>query len=173
MNSGIRAEQAPIGLPKIDRKKIGDPKRGSAKACEAVACEAAVYEAAFGDGAAAGAAEALVPHPGWRHAELLWQRILHTTLRLRARIARRAPRRLHLCENLPLGERRFVAVVEFEQQRFLVGGTPSSLVLLARLGEAPEAEAKGIPEGKQETECAFAPDASRSRTAKTAGGVQP
>jgi flagellar biogenesis protein FliO len=34
---------------------------------------------------------------------------------------------------LPLGERRFVAVVEFDRSRFLVGGTPSSLVLLSRL----------------------------------------
>jgi len=38
-----------------------------------------------------------------------------------------------LCESLPLGERRFVAVVEFEQKRFLVGGTSASLVLLAHL----------------------------------------
>lgn len=43
---------------------------------------------------------------------------------------------LRLCENLPLGERRFVAVVEFEQTRFLIGGTPSTLVLLSRLGGA-------------------------------------
>jgi Flagellar biosynthesis protein, FliO len=46
---------------------------------------------------------------------------------------RRPPRRLRLAESLALGERRFVAVIEFEQARFLVGGTPSSLVLLARL----------------------------------------
>jgi len=45
----------------------------------------------------------------------------------------RAPRRLHLCENLPLGDRRFVALVECEGSRFLLGGTPTSLVLLARL----------------------------------------
>jgi flagellar biogenesis protein FliO len=45
-----------------------------------------------------------------------------------------------LCESLALGERRFVAVIEFEQARFLVGGTASSLVLLARLGEADEAK---------------------------------
>jgi hypothetical protein len=32
-----------------------------------------------------------------------------------------------------LGERRFVAVVEFERSRFLIGGTPGSLVLLAPL----------------------------------------
>ena len=55
----------------------------------------------------------------------LWERVL--------RLGRRAPRRLRLCESLPLGERRFVAVVEFEQSRFLVGGTSASLVLLARL----------------------------------------
>lgn len=43
-------------------------------------------------------------------------------------------RQLRLCESLPLGERRFVAVVEFEGARFLLGGTPSSLVLLSPLG---------------------------------------
>jgi flagellar biogenesis protein FliO len=48
----------------------------------------------------------------------------------------RQPRRLRLCESLPLGDRRFVAVVEFERSRFLVGGTAGSLVLLARL-ESP------------------------------------
>jgi hypothetical protein len=53
-------------------------------------------------------------------------------------VSRRSPRRLRLCESLPLGERRFVAVVEFEQSRFLVGGTSASLVLLARLEDAPE-----------------------------------
>ena len=64
------------------------------------------------------------PDP-WRRARIWWQRIL--------RISRRAPRRLRLCESLPLGERRFVAVVEFERSRFLLGGTSASLVLLARL----------------------------------------
>ncbi len=58
----------------------------------------------------------------------LWDRLL--------RISRRAPRRLRLCESLPLGERRFVAVVEFEKTRFLVGGTASSLVLLSRLQDS-------------------------------------
>lgn len=57
----------------------------------------------------------------------LWERVL--------RLSRRAPRRLRLCESLPLGERRFVAVVEFDRARFLVGGTPSSLVLLSRLAD--------------------------------------
>jgi flagellar biogenesis protein FliO len=51
----------------------------------------------------------------------------------------RPARRLRLCESLGLGDRRFVAVVEFDQARFLVGGTSSSLVLLAKLeGDAGE-----------------------------------
>jgi hypothetical protein len=46
------------------------------------------------------------------------------------------PRSLRLCESLSLGERRFVAVVEFDGEQFLVGGTASTLMLLARLGNS-------------------------------------
>lgn len=58
----------------------------------------------------------------------LWRRVLRTS--------RRTPNCLRLCASLPLGERRFVAVVEFEKERFLVGGTPASLVLLSRLADS-------------------------------------
>jgi hypothetical protein len=51
----------------------------------------------------------------------------------------RAPHRLRLCENLQLGERRFLSVVECGQQRFLLGGTASALSLLAVL-PAPESK---------------------------------
>jgi flagellar biogenesis protein FliO len=69
----------------------------------------------------------------------VWERVL--------RLSRRTPRRLRLCENLPLGERRFVAVIEFDRQRFLVGGTPSSLVLLSRLADGGEpGQNEGEPE---------------------------
>jgi flagellar biogenesis protein FliO len=61
----------------------------------------------------------------WLRARSCWARI--------ARLGRSSPRRLRLAETLPLGERRFVAVLEFEEFRFLLGGTASSLVLLARL----------------------------------------
>lgn len=65
------------------------------------------------------------------------------------RLPRRAPRRLHLRESLPLGEHRFVAFVEFDGEGFLVGGTSASLVLLARLGDArgkaEAAQPTGIP----------------------------
>jgi flagellar biogenesis protein FliO len=59
-----------------------------------------------------------------------WQRLVQ--------LGRRPPKRLRLCESLPLGEHRFVAVIEFEQARFLVGGTPASLMLLARLENGAE-----------------------------------
>jgi Flagellar biosynthesis protein, FliO len=73
-----------------------------------------------------------------RGARLWWQRLVGFVQPL-LRLGRRPPRRLRLCESLPLGERRFVAVVEFDRARFLVGGTTASLVLLARLG--PDGEA--------------------------------
>lgn len=64
----------------------------------------------------------------------LWERVL--------RLSRRTPKSLRLCESLPLGERRFVAVVEFERARFLVGGTPSSVVLLSRLEDLQEEDSQ-------------------------------
>jgi flagellar biogenesis protein FliO len=65
----------------------------------------------------------------WRGARIFLRKMVK---RIR-QVGRRSPRRLRLCESLPLGDRRFVAVVEFEQSRFLLGGTAASLVLLARL----------------------------------------
>jgi flagellar biogenesis protein FliO len=42
-------------------------------------------------------------------------------------------RQLRLRETLALGERRFIAVVEFERQKFLIAGTGSSVAMLAAL----------------------------------------
>ena len=53
--------------------------------------------------------------------------------RLRRRMCARPEKLLRLTETLSLGERRFLAVVEFEQQKFLIGGTASSVCLLADL----------------------------------------
>jgi flagellar biogenesis protein FliO len=90
-----------------------------------------------------GSQTAAAAHPDlWGRAGAWWQRIL--------RLTRRPARRLRLCESLPLGDRRFVAVVEFEQARFLVGGTSASLVLLARL--APSAATKEETERYAEEE---------------------
>ena len=64
-----------------------------------------------------------------------WEWIQHVLAGVRRH---EAPRRLHLCEALALGEKRFVAVIEFETQRFLVGGGAASVTLLARLGESSD-----------------------------------
>ena len=77
----------------------------------------------------------------WRRARACGQYMSRLS---RLCLSRRRPRRLRLCESLPLGERRFVAVVEFERSRFLLGGTSASLVLLARLGSG------GMDEPKEE-----------------------
>jgi len=64
----------------------------------------------------------------------------------------RPERQLRLCETLSLGNRGFLAVVRFEEQKFLVGGTNQSLALLAELsrpshaaGKAPESVQSGSP----------------------------
>lgn len=47
--------------------------------------------------------------------------------------AGRRERRLRLCEMLSLGEKRFIAVVEYGPEKFLLAGTPQNISLLKRL----------------------------------------
>jgi flagellar biogenesis protein FliO len=58
---------------------------------------------------------------------------------------RRSARRLRLSETLSLGEKRFLAVVQFQQQEFLVGGTGSSIALLAKLNSSSGPDGHGDP----------------------------
>jgi len=44
-------------------------------------------------------------------------------------------RSLVIQETAALGERRFVAVLQFERQRFLIGGSANAVTLLAHLPE--------------------------------------
>jgi flagellar biogenesis protein FliO len=71
------------------------------------------------------------PGLDWTWLRRLWQRVA---------VVRepKAPRRLRLCETLTLGHKRVVAVVQYDNQRFLVGGSAHSVSLLARLGEGPD-----------------------------------
>lgn len=64
----------------------------------------------------------------WARVSLLWQRTA----------TRGKYRRLRLRESLALGEKRFVAVIEFESQQFLIGGGAGSVNLLARLDETAD-----------------------------------
>ena len=47
------------------------------------------------------------------------------------------PKQLRLLETLPLGEKRFVALVSAEGHKFLIGGGSSGVSLLTRLDETP------------------------------------
>jgi len=63
----------------------------------------------------------------------------------RALVSRtRRPKSLVLIESSALGDRRFVSVVQFERQRFLVGSSPSSVTLLARLPNVREPRDEGM-----------------------------
>jgi flagellar biogenesis protein FliO len=64
-----------------------------------------------------------------------WQRLWAVLPAVRVR---KAPRRLRLRESLSLGEKRVVAVIQYESQQFLIGGSAHSVNLLARLGESPD-----------------------------------
>jgi len=73
------------------------------------------------------AADAMVlgPLARWLQKSSGWMGALWRT--------RRKHRALAVTETAPLGERRLVAVVQFESSRFLVGASPSSVTLLAQL----------------------------------------
>jgi len=54
-------------------------------------------------------------------------------LSLGRKVSVKRRRNIHLCESLSLGDKRFLAVVLVEQQKFLVGGAGNSVALLAKL----------------------------------------
>ena len=68
-------------------------------------------------------------HCGWRSR--LWQA-------LAAFRVRRTARQLRICESLSLGEKRVVAVVQYEGQKFLIGAGTQSVNLLSRLDAAKD-----------------------------------
>jgi len=64
---------------------------------------------------------------------------------IQALVRRREGHVMRLCETLSLGDRRFLAVVVVEEQRYLVGGAGNSIALLAQLPRiAAPAAAIGI-----------------------------
>lgn len=59
---------------------------------------------------------------------------------------KRQHNKLSIRETAALGDRRFVSVIQFEHQRFLIGSSPNSVTLLSQL---PDDFAGGEPvEGK-------------------------
>lgn len=72
----------------------------------------------------------------------VWRRPLRWLAFLRHPSQLRPHRQLRLRESLALGERRFLSVVEVGDHKFLVGGTGTSLALLAVLSGPPLTEGK-------------------------------
>jgi flagellar biogenesis protein FliO len=66
----------------------------------------------------------------WR--SVIWRSSTWKSLVCRARSHRKA---LSVRETAALGDRRFVSVIQFERQRFLIGSSPSAVTLLARLAD--------------------------------------
>ncbi len=54
-------------------------------------------------------------------------------------------------ETAALGNRRFVSVIQFESQRFLIGSSPTSVTLLAQLPDQPHHEKEPDEEAREET----------------------
>lgn len=74
----------------------------------------------------------------------MWERIVASlgerTRAAFSRISFNQRRGLRLCESLSLGNKRLVAVVECDDQRFLVGVTAESISLLQSLGPTKREE---------------------------------
>lgn len=93
------------------------------------------------------------PRPNWSRLlalaagrlKLVWRSVIWRSLSLvrRAGSKRKA---LAVRETAALGDRRFVSVIQFERQRFLIGSSPSSVTLLAQL---PDESASGEPAGEK------------------------
>ncbi len=71
----------------------------------------------------------------WVQALLIrtWSALKRIAHRVKIQQARKS---LRVCESVSLGEKRFVAVVQVDEERFLIGGSSGSLSLLSRLPEA-------------------------------------
>jgi flagellar biogenesis protein FliO len=91
--------------------------------------------------------------PGWAP----WFTIAVDRLKLIWRFAtrrigiKRKPKALSIRESAALGDRRFVSVIQFEHQRFLIGSSPSSVTLLSQLPDEPSISDGSGEEGRNKS----------------------
>jgi hypothetical protein len=79
--------------------------------------------------------------------KVFWRSAIWTSLVRRAGSKRKT---LSVRETAALGDRRFVSVIQFERQRFLIGSSPSSITLLSKLpDESSSGEATGKGSGEK------------------------
>ena len=81
----------------------------------------------------------------------LWRRAFEISRRALLHCARRTRKSLLIAETASLGDRRLVAVVEVDRQRFLIGAGPSQVTLLATLPDALAAESACQETNRAET----------------------
>jgi hypothetical protein len=74
--------------------------------------------------------------------KVCWRSVVESVMSCRAGSRHKA---LAVRETAVLGDRRFVSVIQFERQRFLIGSSPSSVTLLAQL---PDESASGEMPGQ-------------------------
>jgi hypothetical protein len=74
--------------------------------------------------------------------KVFWRSAIWTSL---VRRAGSKSKTLSVRETAALGDRRFVSVIQFERQRFLIGSSPSSITLLSQL---PDESSSGEVTGK-------------------------
>lgn len=75
--------------------------------------------------------EAVTLRPAWA----IWQPFIRGCYQwwLRCTPARRHKKLLVIAESVPLGEKRALVLAQFGKERFLIGVTGSSIVLLSKL----------------------------------------
>jgi uncharacterized protein YbbK (DUF523 family) len=78
--------------------------------------------------------------PAWNTPATLLERALHFVVAACRHVSEglKTPRKtkaMRLCETVSLGEKRFLAIVQVDEERILIGGSASSVSLLTRLPE--------------------------------------
>ena len=68
----------------------------------------------------------------------LCQLLARVVAQLKKINVRQNRKRLRVCETVALGDKRFVAVIQVDDQQFLLGGSASSVSLLAQLDKPTE-----------------------------------
>jgi flagellar biogenesis protein FliO len=75
--------------------------------------------------------------------KLLWRSIISNAGKKRKALSVR--------ETAALGDRRFVSVIQFESQRFLIGSSPASVTLLAQLPDQPPPDQEAGKQARAES----------------------